>query len=46
MNADALYRCSFDGKVYPGAALMETGIPLPQAKGEYHAFQWRFETVR
>ena len=46
LNADALYRCSFDGKVYPGAALMETGIPLPQAKGEYHAFQWRFETVR
>lgn len=45
MEEDAFYREKTTGKVYPGAALMEAGILLPAAVGEYEAYQIELERV-
>ncbi|MGN1022249.1 MAG: GH36 C-terminal domain-containing protein [Lachnospiraceae bacterium] len=42
---DALYRREEDGAVFPAAALMETGLPLPQESGDYASWQWHFVRV-
>lgn len=39
------YRDDKTGKVYTGAALMYAGIPVPQAMGEYLAYQMYLEEV-
>ena len=45
LDADACYEECATGKVYAGAALMEAGLPLPFAGGEYEAYQMAFRRV-
>jgi alpha-galactosidase len=42
---DAFYRRETDGAVFPAAALMETGLPLPPESGDYASWQWHFVRV-
>ena len=39
LDSGALYRDEETGKIYPGAALMSAGIPVPANTGEYQAWQ-------
>lgn len=39
LKEDAMYKNKETGQIYSGAALMETGLPLPVAMGEYRAYQ-------
>ena len=39
LDETALYLEKNTGKLYAGAALMEAGMPLPAANGEYEAYQ-------
>lgn len=39
LDAGALYRDEGTGKIYPGAALMSVGIPVPAMADEYQAWQ-------
>ena len=39
---DAMYRREEDGALFSGAALMDTGIPLPHEGGDYQAYEWHF----
>ena len=45
IKPDAVYCCEETGKIYPGAALMQAGYPVPSVMGEYKARQFHF-TVR
>lgn len=44
LNPAAMYKDVKTGKVYPGAGLMNAGIPVPQMDGEYRA--WQVHLVR
>lgn len=44
LTPDARYRDEATGQVYPGAGLMQAGIPVPAADGEYQA--WQIHLVR
>ena len=45
LKRDCLYQEQTSGRVYAADALMETGIPLPTAFGEYQAYQYYFKEV-
>ena len=42
LKAGCFYREERSGKIYPADALMDTGMPLPLEKGEYHAYVYHF----
>lgn len=42
LTENAIYREEESGQYYNSTALMETGIPVPVALGEYHSYQWHF----
>lgn len=44
LEPGALYRDGRTGEVYPGAGLMDAGIPVPRMDGEYRA--WQVHLVR
>lgn len=39
LDPEAMYREEASGKIYPGAGLMNAGIPVPVMDGEYRAWQ-------
>ena len=43
LNSGCMYRDQVSGRLYSADALMEAGIPLPVAFGEYDAYQMYFE---
>lgn len=43
LKSGCMYREHVSGRLYPADALMETGLPLPVANGEYQAHQIYFE---
>lgn len=45
LNPEAFYQEKTSGRIYGGAALMEAGIPLPVASGEYEAYRMDFQIV-
>lgn len=46
LSPEGMYEEKESGRVYSGAALMEIGLPLPRAHGEYEAHQLYFELVK
>lgn len=42
LTENVMYRDEESGRLYNSTALMETGIPVPVALGEYHSYQWHF----
>ena len=45
LEPGAIYRDKDSGKEYPADALMQAGLPMPAAFGDYGALQIRFERV-
>lgn len=45
LDPRALYKDESTGKIYPGAALMSAGIPMPMMADEYQAWQAHFIRV-
>lgn len=45
LDPDALYRDTESGRVYPGAALMQEGLPLPAEMGQYHAYLYHLVRI-
>lgn len=39
LKRESAYKDEISGRVYEGSALMEAGIPIPPAEGEFQAFQ-------
>ncbi len=46
LPAGCMYQDMESGKAYPSDALMESGIPLPMAMGEYRAYQMHFVRMK
>lgn len=46
LKSGCMYREQVSGRLYAADALMEAGIPLPAAFGEYEAHQLYFEMER
>ncbi|MBR0463306.1 MAG: alpha-galactosidase [Clostridia bacterium] len=45
LDAQARYRDAASGETYSGAALMNAGLPLRPARGDYSSWVYRFERV-
>ena len=45
LDETAVYEDAASGRRYSGAALMEAGIPVPAAMGEYQAYQMYFTKI-
>lgn len=46
MESGKMYEEKSSGRIYASDALMETGVPLPTAFGEYQAYQYYFKEVK
>lgn len=46
LDCKKYYRNGENGRIYPGAALMQCGLPVPVKPGQYKSYQFLLEEVR